>query len=228
MFGGDETQEKQTARVFLADPQPVLLAGLRGLIGGTGDLEVAGEASSGLAALRGAKSSAADIVVLDFELPDLAGLKLLARLGTDMPDMKAVVFTGRDERSSVMDALAAGARGYVLKRSSGDSLVHALRCVMAGGVYVDAAVAQLVLQPTIHPRAQKSVGPPPRNVLTERERDVLRYTALGLRNKEISARLGIGVKSVETYKARGAEKLCLNSRAAIVTYAMKEGWLRDG
>ncbi len=115
-------------------------------------------------------------------------------------------------------------RGYVLKRSAVENLVHAIRAVLVGGIYVDPAISRRVLdgkrgrsKPSTHGSA------PP--ALTEREATVLKLAGLGFTNKEIASRLDVGVKSVETYKARGLEKLGLKTRAELVRYASTQGWL---
>jgi DNA-binding NarL/FixJ family response regulator len=115
-------------------------------------------------------------------------------------------------------------RGYVLKRSAVENLVQAIRAVMVGGLYIDPAIVGRVFDGNKSNRklaAKKGVSP----VLTDREADVLKMAALGFTNKEIASRLDVGVKSVETYKARGLEKVGLKTRAELVRYASGQGWL---
>jgi len=115
-------------------------------------------------------------------------------------------------------------RGYILKRSAVENLVQAIRAVMVGGLYVDPAIVGRVFdgkRASTRPAASKGATP----ALTDREGDVLKMAALGFTNKEIASRLDVGVKSVETYKARGLEKLGLKTRAELVRYASGQGWL---
>jgi DNA-binding NarL/FixJ family response regulator len=118
--------------------------------------------------------------------------------------------------------LQAGASGYVLKRSAAAELIHAIRAVVAGGVYLDPAMAAQVVEGYV---GEAAGGDAPE--LSDREEEVLRRIAIGLSNKEIAARLGVSVKTVETYKARSMQKLGLQSRVDIIRYALGRGWLRD-
>ena len=133
------------------------------------------------------------------------------------------MLTLHEDRAYLNQALEAGVRGYVLKRSAVENLVHAIRAVVVGGIYVDPAISGRVGESK---RGRSKPSPhgtaPP---LTERETAVLKMAGLGLTNKEIASRLDIGVKSVETYKARGLEKLGLKTRAELVRYASTQGWL---
>jgi DNA-binding NarL/FixJ family response regulator len=118
--------------------------------------------------------------------------------------------------------LEAGARGYLLKRSAGDELLRAIRDVNRGNVYLDPAIAERTAMsaPSFALPSEEAGGE-----LSRREEDVLRLVAQGFSNKQIAGQLDVSVKSVETYKARAAEKKGLRSRADIVRYGIKQGWL---
>src|SRR5207247_2261079 len=116
-------------------------------------------------------------------------------------------------------------RGYVLKRSAAENLVQAIRAVVVGGLYVDPAIADRMFEAPPRRGGRLKEGSPPE--LTERETEVLRLIAPGFTNKEIARRLDVGVKSVETYKARGTEKLGVRTRAELLRYASAQGWLAD-
>src|SRR5262249_43399881 len=121
-------------------------------------------------------------------------------------------------------ALQAGVRGYVLKRSAAEFLIQAIRAVVIGSVCVDPAIASRMIRAAPRGRHDISaIGPD----LTEREAGVLKLVALGFTNKEIARQLDIGVKSIETYKARGSAKLGLKNRAELVRYASSQGWLAE-
>jgi DNA-binding NarL/FixJ family response regulator len=211
-------------RIVLADDHPIVLDGLRNLIGAEADFEVVGEAAGGLAALKVIRQKRPDVAVLDISMPELNGIVLSRRLAGEMPDLRVLVLTLHEDRAYLNQALEAGVRGYVLKRSAVENLVHAIRAVMVGGTYVDPAIAGRSgggKRTNIKPSASKSTAPS----LTEREAAVLKMAALGFTNKEIASRLDIGVKSVETYKARGLDKLGLKTRAELVRYGSAQGWL---
>jgi DNA-binding NarL/FixJ family response regulator len=211
-------------RIVLADDHPIVLDGLRNLIRAEPDLELVGEAASGLSALKIIREQRPDVAVLDISMPELNGILLSRRLAGEMPALRLLVLTLHEDRAYLNQALEAGVRGYVLKRSAVENLVQAIRAVMVGGLYIDPAIVGRVFESKqVNKRlaARKGVAP----ALTDREADVLKMAALGFTNKEIASRLDVGVKSVETYKARGLEKLGLKTRAELVRYASGQGWL---
>jgi DNA-binding NarL/FixJ family response regulator len=210
-------------RIVLADDHPIVLDGLRSLIRAEQDFVIVGEAASGLAALRTIREAQPDIAVLDISMPELNGIMLSRRLAAEMPALRLLVLTLHEDRAYLNQALEAGVRGYVLKRSAVENLVQAVRAVMVGGLYIDPAIVGRVFDSKRASKrlaARKGVAPS----LTDREADVLKFAALGFTNKEIASRLDVGVKSIETYKARGLEKLGLKTRAELVRYASGQGW----
>ena len=211
-------------RIVLADDHPIVLDGLRNLIRAEPDFELVGEAASGLSALKIIREQRPDVAVLDISMPELNGILLSRRLAGEMPALRLLVLTLHEDRAYLNQALEAGVRGYVLKRSAVENLVQAIRAVMVGGLYIDPAIVGRVFESKqVNKRlaARKGVAP----ALTDREADVLKMAALGFTNKEIASRLDVGVKSIETYKARGLEKLGLKTRAELVRYASGQGWL---
>jgi DNA-binding NarL/FixJ family response regulator len=210
-------------RIMLADDHPIVLNGLRNLIRAEKDFDLVGEAVTGLAALKIIREQRPDIAVLDISMPELNGIVLSRRLAGEMPALRLLVLTLHEDRAYLNQALEAGVQGYILKRSAAENLVQAIRAVMVGGLYIDPAIVGRVFASKRSSKlsANKSVAP----ALTDRESEVLKLAALGFTNKEIASRLDVGVKSVETYKARGLEKLGLKTRAELVRYASGQGWL---
>lgn len=216
----------EKARIVLADDHPIMLDGLRALIKAQGDLELVGEATNGLAALRIIKEQKPDLAVIDISMPELNGIALGRRLADELPAVKLLVLTLHEDRAYLKQALDAGVRGYVLKRTAAENLAAAIRAVLSGDLYVDPAIAGRVFQPNA--KNGSRVGPDGGGLaLTEREAEVLKLVALGFTNKEIARRLDLGVKSIETYRARGSEKLDIKTRAELVRYAAAQGWLAD-
>lgn len=215
-------QDERPIRVALADDHPVVLAGIKSLLHGASDLELVGEATNGTAALVMIKQTTPDVAVLDLSMPGLSGLELTRLLGEQCPSVKVIALTVYEDRAYVQPLLEAGARGFLLKRSAAEDLVRAVRAVAAGGMVLDPAIADKAF-----PDRQRNEAVSAAADLSPRETDVLRFTAQGFGNKEIAGRLEVSVKTVETYKARAAEKLGLHSRAAIVRYGAAQGWL-DG
>lgn len=211
-------------RVILADDHPIVLNGLRNLVQAQDDLDLVGEASSGISALNLIRETRPDVAVVDISMPDLNGIALTRRLASEMPSVYVLVLTLHEDLAFVRQALQAGVRGYVLKRSAAEFLIQAIRAVVIGSVCVDPAIANRMIRAT--PRGRQNIsaiGPD----LTEREAGVLKLVALGFTNKEIARQLDIGVKSIETYKARGSAKLGLKTRAELVRYASSQGWLAE-
>ncbi len=215
-------------RVVLIDDHPIFRGGVRSLLGETEGIEVVGEAGDGQNALDLVRRTAPDIVVTDMSMTGMGGLALARALRQAGAAVRVVFLTVNEDRAFVDEALAAGAGGYVLKRSASNSLLEAIETVMAGGRYVDA---ELRAPPEPAERERSASFTPPSGEegggLTARERDVLRLIALGMTMKEVSLAMSISVASVDTYKIRGCKKLGLRSRASIVRFALTQGWLES-
>jgi DNA-binding NarL/FixJ family response regulator len=214
------------SRIALCDDHPIVLAGLQNLIASDPDFEMVGTATSGLSALKLIVDKLPDIALIDISMPELNGIALARKLAEDAPSVRVMVLTVYEDRAFLRQALDAGVRGYLLKRSAAENLIQAARAVLTGGIYVDPAIVDRVFVNNA-PRQGRNGDKPMMPALTERESEVLKLTALGFTNKETARRLDIGVKSVETYKARGLEKLGLSTRAELVRYASAEGWLAN-
>ena len=210
-------------RLVLADDHPIVLAGLRNLIEAEVDFELAGEATNGPAAFKLICETLPDLALIDISLPELNGIMLSRRVMQSCPSVRVVILTMHEDRAYAKQALEAGVRGYVLKRSAAENLIPAIRAVITGGLYVDPS-----MRTRIFDDAPKNAGPfPTASQLTEREAEVLKLVALGFTSKEIAYRLEVSTKTIETYKARAVEKLGLKTRASLVSYAAGQGWLTD-
>jgi DNA-binding NarL/FixJ family response regulator len=208
--------------VFLVDDHQIVRSGLKALIDGQKDMVVVGEAADGLSGLQGAAELSPDVVVMDLALPGLGGIEATQRLTALSPHSKVLALTAHDERDYIEMVMAAGASGYVLKRSAADDLVRAIRALAAGGVYLDPAMAATAIAPL-----RRSSDGAPAGRLSERESEVLRSIAEGHAVKDIAATLAISTRTLETYRSRAMEKLGLKTRADIVRYALQRGWLRS-
>ncbi len=219
------TTQAQRLRVFLADDHPVVLAGMRALVAGDPALEVVGEARDGRTALRLALELRPDVAVLDLSMPGLSGVDVARQLRTDCPQCRVLALTVHEDGAYLRQLLEIGAVGYVLKRSAAEELIRAIHAVAAGGIYLDPAIAARVVGPGPHKPAESAPSGAPE--LSEREIEVLRLTAAGHSNKMIASMLRIGLKTVDTYKARGMAKLGFHSRVEVVRYALGKGWLPE-
>jgi len=211
-------------RIVMADDHPIVLAGLKSLVQADPGLQMVGEARDGRTALRLASSLRPDVVVLDLSMPEMTGAEVARTLLAEQPGCRILVLTVHEDRATLRQLLDLGVAGYLVKRSAADDLVRAIHSVAAGGTYLDPAIAgKLVGGGQNAARAQGDNGVE----LSERETDVLRLIASGHSNKEISARLAISVKTIETYKARAMEKLGFKTRVDVVRFAAGKGWLSD-
>ena len=210
-------------RVVLADDHPVVLAGIRALLNADPEVELVGEATDGGEALPMIRAVAPDVAVIDVSMPGLNGLDLTERLARECPDTRVLVLTVHEDAAYVQPLLKAGARGYLLKRSAADDLLRAVRAVASGGVYLDPSIAGHALADPSGADGRPGTAEG-REPLSPRESETLRLIAQGFSNKEIARRIDVSVKSVETYKARAADKLGLRTRAEIIRYGAAHGW----
>jgi DNA-binding NarL/FixJ family response regulator len=215
----------KTLRILMADDHPIVLAGLKALVQGDPGLEIVGEARDGRTARRLASSLRPDVVVLDISLPEMNGAEVARALLEEQPECRILVLTVHEDRATLRQLLDIGVAGYLVKRSAADELLRAIHAVAAGGTYLDPAIAGKLVGSGAA-GSSRSPGEPTVE-LSERETDVLRLIANGHSNKEISARLAISVKTIETYKARAMDKLGFKTRVDVVRYAASRGWLRD-
>lgn len=212
-------------RVVLADDHEIVRTGLRALVDATSDMRVVAEARDGEEAFRRACELKPDVVVMDVSMPRLDGAEATERMRTECPEVKVLALTMHEDRGHLTRLMQAGAAGYLPKRAAADELVRAIRTVASGGTYVDPVLAGALLRDAAQPR--EPAPPPPGDPLSDREEEVLRQIAWGRSNKEIAGRLGISTKTVETYRARIADKLGLRSRTDMVRFALRQGWLNE-
>lgn len=213
----------RTLRIIIADDHAVIREGLKTLFAAQSDLVVVGEAERGEDACRLAAELRPDVLIMDVSMPGLGGSGATKRLKEISPGVKVLAFSAYEDEVYVRQLLAAGASGYILKRTAAGEIARAVRVVAEGGLYLDPFVARKVTA-TPSPRGGGGEGV---ESLSDREKAVLRFTARGLTNKEMAELLSVSVKTIETYKARMGRKLDLTSRADMVRYALAQGWLQD-
>ncbi len=210
-------------RILIADDHTVLRAGLRMLIGAQPDMEVVGEAANGDAAVRKALETSPDVVLLDITMPGSGGLKAIELIREECPTSRVLVLTMHDVPAYLRSALAAGAAGYVVKSAADTELLSAIRSVHRGRPALDPTLAATVVQGALGKRVSGVQARGRLNLLSPREREVLDLVAQGYTNQQVADRLGLSVKTVETYRTRLVEKLGLRSRADLVRYAVDSG-----
>ena len=212
-------------RIVLVDDHDMIRAGLRSIIDAELGLVVVGEAPDGRSALDRIETLRPDLLIVDISMPELSGVQLMDILSEQRAAPRVLILTAYGDTTYLRQLLAAGAAGYLLKRSAPEDLIEAIRTVMTGGTYLDSAVAGKVVSGFLEQKKLK--GSREGDALSAREREVLRHVAQGYTNKEIAAQLAISVKTVETHKANLMAKLGLNTRAEVVRYALQQGWLAE-
>lgn len=207
--------------ILLADDHRIFRDGLRPLLAAHEDLEVVAEAADGLEALRLAIELRPDIAVLDISMPGLNGIEVARRLSKEAPSVKPIILSMHSDRRFVLEALRAGARGYLLKDAGILELIAAVRDVIDGQVHLCAAVSEQVIRDYV-----SLAGADEGSVfalLSAREREVLQLLAEGMATKEIADQLNLSAKTVESHRKAVMDKLEIRSIAELTKYAIREG-----
>jgi two-component system, NarL family, response regulator LiaR len=203
-------------RVLIADDHSVVRQGLRMFLSSDPDLEIVGEARDGAEAVRLAHQLHPDVVLMDLLMPVMDGIRATAAIRRELPDTEVVALTSVLEDDAVVDAVRAGAIGYLLKDTDSHELRRAIKA---------AAIGQVQLSPQAAARLLREVRAPEKSadVLTEREKDVLQLLAQGNSNKEISRALNIAEQTVKTHVSHILNKLGTPSRTQAALYAIRIG-----
>lgn len=213
-------------RILLADDHAILRSGLRLMLASQEDLDIVGEASTGTETLKQSESLQPDLILLDLSMPGLGGLDVLPVLHRISPAAKILVLTMHDDKHYLHEALQSGAAGYVLKKAADTELISAIRAVLNGEMYVHHSMMRFLIEDVL-PLKEHTGLTDLWESLSEREQEVLRLVALGYTSSEIAEKLSLSAKTVETYRARGMEKLGLRNRAALVHFALSRGLISN-
>jgi DNA-binding NarL/FixJ family response regulator len=205
-------------RIVIADDHELIREGVKKIVRSNPDVRIVGEAADLAGTLALVGQHAPDVVVLDINLPDYDGLAGLTELKRHFPDQRIVLLSMYGEDKYAVNALRAGAGGYVTKAMAADELVRAVRKAAAGETYIGPRLAEQM--------ARQMLGggePAAHERLTARENEIVALIGAGLQVKQVAAELGISVSSVNTYRNRIFRKLGLHSNAALIRYALKNG-----
>jgi DNA-binding NarL/FixJ family response regulator len=213
-------------RVLIADDHPMVREGLRSMLDATG-IEVVGEATTGREAIDLALQVKPSIMLMDVRMPDLDGLEATRLLHHEQPALPVVIVTTYENPAYMAKAVAAGAAGYILKGTSRDELLQAVRAVAEGGMLWDRGLMQQVVQKTVQdlpavvPQDDEQLVEP----LTMREREILTLIAQGMNNREISEALSVTVSTVKTHIEHILAKLQATDRVQAAVWAVRHGYV---
>lgn len=210
---------KKSIRILLVDDHPIVRKGMQSCLSHFPHLELVGEAANGNEAIRKARDTSPDVILMDMDMPELDGLSVTYTLRKELPNTRILILSMYSNTEEVLRTLQSGAMGYVLKDAPVDELVKAVETVYNGEAYYSAEIARIALQQFVRGPGE---GPNP-SMLTNREREVLIQIADGMSNKEIATRLGVGVRTVETHRERIMRKLDIHTIAGLTKFAIAKG-----
>jgi DNA-binding NarL/FixJ family response regulator len=209
-------------RILIADDHEMVREGLAGMLNTQRDLEVVGTASDGLDAVRQAETLEPDVTLMDLDMPNMNGAVAIRQIRERRPDARIVVLTAYDTDERILDAIEAGAQGYILKGTPRDELFRAVRVVHQGGSLLEPSVAAKLLG-RVGQLLRRDEGP---DALTDREMEVLQHMVKGYRNKEIAERLYITERTVKFHAGIIFQKLNVSSRSEAIAVAIQRGLVR--
>ena len=207
-------------RVLVADDHPAFRRGLQLMLADTDDISIEGEAASGAQAVELGEQLAPDVILMDLRMPNLDGIEATRRLSRNNPAPAIVVLTMFEDDDSVLAAMRAGARGYLLKGAEQDEIVRAIRAAAAGEAIFGPQIAQRVIDHFTHSARSTTTAFP---ALTERERQVLELIAAGKGNASIAHELMINLKTVRNHVSNIFTKLQVSDRSAAIVRARQSG-----
>jgi DNA-binding NarL/FixJ family response regulator len=217
-----------TARIVLADDQPLVRAGFRMILEAEDDIDVVGEAGNGEEAVAITRQLHPDVVLMDIQMPKLNGLEATRRIAQDAnAGSRILILTTFERDDYVFEALRAGASGFMLKNAAPEDLVRAVRVVATGDALLDPAITRRVIEDYAQ-RAAPRKNDTRLGRLTEREREVLRLLATGKSNAELAAHLYLGEGTVKTHVSHVLGKLGLRDRVQAVVFAYETGLVEPG
>ena len=212
-----------TVTVLLADDHPIVRQGLRHLFEEESGIVIVGEASDGLQAVQLAEKYKPNVLILDIMMPDLNGLEVLRQVKERSPSTNSIVLSMQSADVYVVEALRAGALGYVLKETGPSELLSAVQRVIGGQRYLSPRISERLIDVLLE--NTEKLPADPYQSLTNREREVLQMAAEGLSTSEIAKRLSISPRTAELHRGRLMNKLGLHNQTDLIRYALKRGIL---
>lgn len=217
----------EKARILIAEDHTILRQGLRALLSADPGIEVVGEAEDGLEAIRSIETLTPDLALLDLNMPKMDGISVIKEISKRCPNTRILALTMHRDEEYVLEAFKSGANGYCLKSASQGELKSAIKAVLSGKTYISPEISDKVMQGYLE--TKKTIKTESSwDMVTQREREVLKLIGEGYRNKEISDYLCISVKTVEKHRANIMEKLDLHSASSLTAFAIQKGLVSQG
>lgn len=214
-------------RVLLADDHPMFRSGLKSVLLADRNFEIIGEASTGEEAVLEALEKEPDVVLMDINMPLLDGIQATKQIKERKPQIQVLILTMYSDEAYLKEGLNVGASGYVLKRVVDTELITAIRTVLQGEHYIYPTLVPYLYKKSLVEVPQENATETDDEILSLREKEILKFITLGYTQKEIADELYISIKTVETYKARIMEKLGVKKRSDLVRYALKHNMILD-
>lgn len=215
---------KTSSRVLIVDDHAILRDGLKALLSSDGQYEVVGAVADGRAAIAAAKTLTPDVMIMDLTMPRTGGVDAIARIKRRHPTIKIIALTFHKEDRYIHATLEAGADGYVLKDDSREELYTALSSVLTGKSYLSPSIAGRVVAGYLA-GGEDVAAQPSWEILTQREREIIKLIAEGSRTKEIAVYLSLSPKTVEKHRTNLMRKLDLHNVSAVTAYAIANGFI---
>jgi DNA-binding NarL/FixJ family response regulator len=215
-------EHMEKSRIVIAEDHVILREGLKSLISSHPNLEVVGEAGTGLDAIRIASAQKPDLMILDLSMPEMSGLTAMPTINKISPKTKIIVLTVHQTDEYIFSAFQAGAKGYVLKDSPYEELLMAITHVLGGKTYISAGISERVIRRYVRKGSEPELKTP-LDILTTREKEILQLVAEGYRGVEISRMLAISTKTVDKHRANIMRKLNIHNVSGLTTFAIQTG-----
>jgi len=213
-------------KIILVDDHEIVRDGIKSLLLNNENIEIISEASNSGELYKSLESSVPDLIIMDISLPGKSGIEITKELSEESPELKVLILSMFTEEEFIFNAIKAGAKGYLPKNSKQEDLIKAINIIQNGEEFFSPLISEVVMKSYIKKiRSKKNINPNQNN-LSARELEVLKLIAEGITNKEISEKLFISIRTVETHKTHILQKLNLKSTVDLVKYAIKNEIIR--
>jgi len=208
-------------KIVIADDHPLVIKGLQHILANNDDMELAGSYTNGQELLSGLSNTQPDVLVLDIHMPGQSGDELAEIISEKYPHVKMLALTNEDNVYHIKNMLRKGVHGYLLKTTGEESLLNAIRTVYRGEQYLETALKERMINDTLQAKKQTAAGP----VLSDREKEVLRYIAMDLTSQQIAEKIFVSKRTVDYYRLCLLTKLGVKNVGALVKRGMQLGFI---